>query len=94
MDYIFEWNQIKAELNYKKHGISFEEATTVFYDSNALEMKDEKHSQFERRWILLGYSVAKRLLVVIFTVREKHIRIISARTASRKERNSYEKAIS
>ena len=64
MEYTFEWDSSKAETNLKKHGISFEEAATVFYDTSALEMKVKKHSQIETRWIFLGCSVANRLLVV------------------------------
>lgn len=91
MKFAFEWDSHKAEINLRKHGVSFEEAATVFYDSSALEMADEKHSTVERRMILLGYSLAKRLLVVIFTIRGGTIRIISSRIASRKERRFYEK---
>ncbi len=92
MDYSFEWDSLKAETNLKKHGVSFEEASTVFYDTTALEMSDERHSRDETRWILLGSSFANRLLVVIFTLRDGKIRIISARSASKKERKRYEKS--
>lgn len=91
MDYAFEWDPIKAESNFKKHGVSFEEASTVFYDTSALEMIDRKHSHSEKRWILLGASFENQLLVVIVAIREGRIRIISARKASKKERKSYEK---
>ncbi|MDD8016872.1 MAG: BrnT family toxin [Bacteroidota bacterium] len=92
MGYTFEWDANKAETNFRKHGVSFEEVATVFYDTSALEMVDKKHSRSESRWIILGHSVANRLLVAIFTVREENIRIISARSASKKERKSYEES--
>jgi uncharacterized protein len=87
----FEWDSRKAIANIVKHGVRFEEAVSVFYDTNALEMPDKKHSQAEVRTIILGTSSLKRILVVIFTIRNHTIRIISARLASRKERIHYEK---
>jgi hypothetical protein len=87
----FEWDVQKAKTNLEKHGIRFEEAASVFFDARALEMPDPEHSLKEQRTILLGYSNIPRLLVVVFTVRNSSIRIISARLASRKERIEYEK---
>ena len=87
----FEWNQSKNRLNKRKHGVSFEEAETVFADEHALLIDDPEHSDEEDRFILLGLSAAIRTLVVCHCYREKDevIRIISARKADRSERNHY-----
>lgn len=87
----FEWNQSKSRLNKRKHGVSFEEAETVFADEHALLIDDPEHSDEEDRFILLGLSAAIRTLVVCHCYREKDevIRIISARKADRSERNHY-----
>jgi uncharacterized protein len=87
----FEWNQSKNRLNKRKHGVSFEEAETVFADDHALLIDDPEHSDEEDRFILLGLSAAIRTLVVCHCYREKDevIRIISARKADRSERNHY-----
>ncbi len=87
----FIWDKEKAALNRNKHGISFEEAKTVFYDENALEFYDPDHSEDEDRFILLGMSFMARVLVVCHCVREEGsiIRIISARKATKKESKSY-----
>ena len=89
---IFRWNELKAEENEKKHGITFEEAATAFRDFNAQIYDDEEHSLDEERFILLGYSVISHLLVVCHCYKEKDavIRIISARKATRQERKGYE----
>lgn len=88
----FEWDQRKADGNAKKHGISFEEATTVFRDVLELTIADPDHSQGEYRFLSLGRSVPGNLLVVAYTEREPNrIRIISARRASKKERECYER---
>ncbi|MCO6429952.1 MAG: BrnT family toxin [Deltaproteobacteria bacterium] len=91
---MFTWDVNKALLNYEKHGVSFEEAATVFTDTTALDLADPAHSKTERRSIRLGKSITKRILVVVYTVRrlsdgKETIRIISARQASRKERKAY-----
>ncbi len=86
----FEWDGAKARRNVKKHGVSFEEASTVFGDRLALTIPDPVHSEEEDRFITLGESHRRRLLVVSFTDREERIRIISARVASRRERRQYE----
>ena len=87
----FEWNQSKNRLNKRKHGVSFEEAETVFADEHALLIDDPEHSDEEDRFILLGLSAATRTLVVCHCYREKDevIRIIAARKADRSEPNHY-----
>jgi uncharacterized DUF497 family protein len=90
MDLEFEWDQDKAASNKKKHGISFEEAATVFGDPLAAIFDDPVHSQEEHREILIGHSTRNRLLVICFTERAEAIRIISARRATKQERRDYE----
>ncbi len=91
---MFSWNADKALGNYEKHGVSFEEAATVFYDSAALDLEDEENPAPEQRWIRLGFSTNGRMLVVVYTLRrlddgKETIRIISARQATKKERKTY-----
>ena len=88
----FEWDDRKDEQNRRKHGISFEEAQTVFYDEQALLIADPDHSQQGERFILLGLSSALRTLVVCHCYRQGGdvIRLISARRADRQERENYE----
>jgi uncharacterized DUF497 family protein len=87
----FEWNQSKAIANLKKHGVSFEEAKTVFDNPLAVVFDDEAHSICEeRREIIIGHSQRNRLLLIAFTERVRSIRIIGARLATRKEREDYE----
>ena len=86
----FEWDAAKSRANIKKHGVSFEESATVFGDPNSLTIPDAQHSGTEKRWVILGRSIAGRLLVVVYTERGERIRLISARPASRKERLVYE----
>jgi uncharacterized DUF497 family protein len=86
----FEWHQDKAALNKKKHGVTFEEAATVFGDPLAAIFDDVIHSEEEQREIIIGHSVKSRLLLVSFTERGKAIRIISARRATKQERRDYE----
>jgi hypothetical protein len=88
----FEWDQTKAKSNLAKHGVSFEEAATVFADALSLTIPDPAHSQIEDRWIILGSSHHRKLLVVVHTERGDNIRIISARSASRRERKQYEES--
>lgn len=92
MDLVFEWDDNKAKGNLQKHGVSFEEAQTVFYDENALLIDDPDHSEDEERFIILGLSSTAKLLVVCHCYRasETVIRIISARKATRKETQYYE----
>jgi uncharacterized protein len=91
----FSWNHRKAQLNLAKHRVSFEEAQTVFYDSNAVQYFDSSHSDDEDRFLMLGMSANFRLLMVCHTYTEHHsntaIRIISARPATSSERRHYKK---
>ncbi len=88
---IFEWSTRKAALNWRKHGVRFDEAQTAFDDNNALILPDEWHSDDEPREILIGYSRLERLLFVSFVQRTTgRVRLISARRANRKERQDYE----
>lgn len=86
----FDWDINKALINFKKHSVPFEEATTVFTDVLSLTIADPLHSDDEDRLIIVGQSVKKRLLVVVHTDMGDTIRIISARLASKKERKFYE----
>src|SRR6516162_1586612 len=86
----FEWDEDKAKGNLKKHGVSFEEASSIFGDPLALTIPDPLHSEEEDRFVTLGESHRRRLLVVISTDRGDDIRIISARVATRRERKDYE----
>jgi len=87
----FEWDEKKSISNKKKHGISFEEAQTVFLDENALLIRNPDHSLEEDRFVLLGMSFKLRLLIVCHCFRkaENVIRIISARKATRAEQKQY-----
>ena len=87
----FEWDAEKASINQKKHGVTFEEAQTVFGDYDALRIFDPDHSEDEDRFILLGLSTVLRILVVCHCYREddERIRIISARKATKKESAAY-----
>ena len=88
----FEWDDSKAASNRRKHGVSFEEARTAFYDEDALLIPDPEHSEEEDRFVLLGVSGNLRTLVVCHCYREGDhvVRIISARKANRSERQQYE----
>lgn len=90
MGLVFEWDVGKASENARKHGVSFEEARTVFGDALSLTIPDPDHSVSELRWIQLGMSIRHRLLVVSCTEREDRIRIISSRLATKRERRQYE----
>lgn len=90
MGYSFEWDPAKAASNLKDHGISFDEATTVFGDLLALNMRDPDHSEGEQRFLVLGMSSRSRLLVVAYAERPPHTRLISARLVTPKERRQYE----
>ncbi len=87
-----EWDPAKARTNLKKHGVSFQEASSVFDDLLFITFLDMEHSLDEERYITLGLSQRNRLLLVAHTDREEAIRIISARTATRNERKFYEEA--
>lgn len=86
----FEWDERKARENRKKHGVTFEEAATVFGDPLSLTISDPFHSMGEERFVTLGLSFNGRLLVVIHMNNGDSIRIISARTATLRERKCYE----
>jgi uncharacterized protein len=87
----FEWDSEKAKRNLLKHKISFEEAKTVFNDFSAYIFDDEKHSQNEKREIIIGTSHLNRLLMTCFTERNNKIRIISSRLTNKIEKAEYEK---
>lgn len=84
----FEWNNNKAESNLEKHGVTFEEATEVFLDPFCKE--GDASSETEERDFIIGYSIAQRLLLVVYVERSVRIRIISARPVTRTERKLYE----
>ncbi len=86
----FEWDPAKAESNLKEHGVSFDDATTVFHDTLSITIADPDHSDSENRFIDIGMSYRMELLVVSYTERNHRIRIISARRATRAERKDYE----
>ena len=86
-DLIFEWDSEKALINKRKHKVSFETATNVFFDDNRIELLDEEHSDDEDRWKVLGK--VGDVLFVIYIERENRTRIISARKAKPKERRIY-----
>lgn len=89
----FEWDTKKAESNEAKHGVSFAEAKTVFYDERALVIPDPDHSKVEERFIIMGMSAMRRVLTVVhcFRINKDVIRIISARKAGTKEMQPYVK---
>ena len=89
----FEWNPEKSRANFDKHGVSFEEAVSVFYDSWAIEFFDDENSDWEDRFLLLGMSAKLRLLIICHCYRaeESVIRIISARKATKNESGYYRK---
>ena len=87
----FEWDKEKADSNVTKHGVTFDEAGTVFGDPLAVIFDDDEHSQDELREIIIGHSVLERLLLVSFTERgDDVVRIVSARRATKRERKDYE----
>ena len=86
----FEWDPRKARRNLRKHGIDFNEASTVFADTLSITIPDPDHSEDEERWVTMGLSNRQRLLVVVYTEEGDTIRIISARMADRLERRKYE----
>lgn len=86
----FEWNTIKAHSNFWKHGVSFEEASTALLDPLSKTDLDPDHSIDEHRFITFGLSVRQRLLVVSYTEEGEVVRLISARLATRREREIYE----
>jgi uncharacterized protein len=89
-DLTFEWDPVKAASNRRKHGVSFEEAATVFLDPLARTQPDPDHSHGEHRYLLLGVSFALHTLLVVHVERADRLRILSARLATRKERGILE----
>lgn len=91
----FEWDTYKEKINIGEHSISFEQASYVFADPFALSRYDDEHSEDEDRWILLGKSLSESVLVVVHTFRNDDgaeiVRIISARKATKKEKQAYHK---
>ena len=88
----FEWDDVKAKINLKIHGVSFDEASEVFFDPNAIEGFDSEHSAREDRFYIIGFST-RRLLYVVYAergARENTIRVISARKAEGKKKKEYE----
>ncbi len=88
----FEWDESKALLNERKHGVSFDEAVTVFADPLSLTVVDGAHSDEEDRFVDIGESTDGRLLVVVYSEHNETIRIISCRSATRAERRTYEQS--
>jgi uncharacterized protein len=86
----FEWNDDKAVRNLSKHGVSFDEAKTVFNDPLYIDFYDPDHSDAEERYLIVGESNRGRLLIVSYLERQNSIRIISARQVTRSEREAYE----
>jgi uncharacterized DUF497 family protein len=90
---IYEWNLTKAKTNVRKHGVSFEEAASVFLDPLAITYPDPDHSDDEIREITVGHSARQRVIFVYHTQRRDRIRIIGARKVTRTERKQYEESI-
>lgn len=86
----FEWNEEKAATNLVKHRVSFDEAKTVFADPLYVDFYDPDHSIDEHRYIIIGESQQRRLLIVSYTEREDIVRLISAREVTRSEQETYE----
>ena len=86
----FEWDENKEEANLSKHGVSFDEAKTVFDDPLYIDFYDPDHSDDEDRYIIIGKSQQRRLLVVSYTERDRKTRLINAREVTRREREYYE----
>ena len=86
---IYEWDPVKAERNLRVHGVSFEEATSVYGDPNRVELVDANHSEREDRDIVIGHSTRTKLLMVVTTERHEAIRIIIARKANANEARVY-----
>jgi uncharacterized DUF497 family protein len=86
----FSWDPDKASANERKHGVAFSEAVTAFSDPLSITVPDPYHSRTEERFVLVGTTDRSRLVVVAHTVRGERIRLISARTATRREQRAYE----
>ena len=92
-DLHFEWDPVKSKANLDKHGVTFEEAMTAFYDEAAIEFYDDEHSEWEDRFLLLGLASDMKLLLVCHCYRSEEgvIRIISARKATKNEAKHYQR---
>lgn len=86
----FEWNENKAKQNLSKHGVSFEEAKTIFDDPLYVDFYDPDHSENEERYLIVGQSNQRRILILSYTERGNKIRLISAREVTPQERTAYE----
>jgi uncharacterized protein len=89
MELEFEWDRAKAKANFRRHGVSFDLAKTVFKDPFAIERIDDREEHDEERFLIIGVAEGKVLLFVAYTEREEHIRIISARRATQYEQDDY-----
>ena len=89
----FDWDEANSNKNWLKHKVSKIECEQVFFNSPLIIADDEKHSESERRWFLLGRTDVDRKLYVVFTLRKNLIRVISARNMSKNERELYDKKI-
>ena len=89
MDLVFEWDEEKAKRNEANHGVTFEEAKTIFNDPFAMTVPDPEHSDEEERWLDVGLSARGRLLVVWYTERRERIRIVGSRKATKAEERTY-----
>jgi uncharacterized DUF497 family protein len=87
----FQWDKGNSGKNWKKHSVTDQECEEVFFDQGKKVVKDYRHSWSENRWILIGETTKQRLLVVVFTIRNDLVRIISARDINKRERKLYEK---
>lgn len=88
IEMVYQWNRDKATANLRKHGIDFADAVSVFSDALAISILDERFD--EERFVTIGMDAFGRILVVVYTLRDDQIRIISARKATRQERQQYE----
>jgi len=90
MKITFDWDPKKASANLRKHGVGFDEASTVFGDTLSVAIPDPDHALHEERFVIVGTSASQRLLVVVHTVIGERIRLISARKATKHEKNVYQ----
>jgi hypothetical protein len=89
---VAEWDQHKADLTLRSRGVGFEEAASVLHDWAALTVEDLGHSRHEQRWRTIGLSDQARMLVVIWTMRQNTVRVISARRATKREADVYQRS--
>jgi uncharacterized protein len=90
MDFVFEWDEVKARQNARRHRVTFEEAVSIFSDPYLVTFPDDEHSDIEDRFISIGQSDRGRVLLVVHTDRGDAIRLISCRKATAAERTTYE----